>query len=217
MVGCFLLLMSLPAAVSCSGEQPPSPSSVTGVASEWPREVTVDVTMQEWLRSEGSDGLILEMVADGILDFGEYEQALLAFQSCMNQHGWPDAEGYPRLAPWGEYLVKFGGRPKVDGQSPIEGIAGASECTKRYWRGISRPWNLHHQPSEREMQDARNAVAGCLRDRGVDAPESPSADQLLRAYDSAMSDADSTGTWRECTLEAERTHYISGYGVIIVN
>ena len=51
-------------------------------------------------------------------------------------------------------------------------------CEQEYFSMIGSVWADQIAQSEREMQDARNVVAACLRANGIDVPSTPSTQEL---------------------------------------
>jgi hypothetical protein len=51
-------------------------------------------------------------------------------------------------------------------------------CEGEYFSTIDAIWTNHIGPTPQEMQEARDIVAGCLRDAGIDVPEHPSMQEL---------------------------------------
>ena len=220
---CQLLVWLLVVTGIVSGCGTPEGEGVARQDRNWPREVTVPSSMQEWLRQDGTDDTILEMAGDGVFTFAEYEQAMLAYVGCAEGYGWTLWQGYPRLTPWGEYQVKFSPLPQSDaankGFSPSEAAAGIQNCRGKHWRGVGRMWLDGHQPSERELQEARSIVAACLHDQGLtDVSPSAGREEMLAAWHTGMAAGGaSQQIWHGCVAAAEATHYVSGFGVSNTN
>lgn len=188
-----------------------------GPGGVWPDEVPVDDAMKRQLEQGGSAQLVLSFVEDGTLDFVEYEQLVLEHVQCTAVYGLEPADGYPRLTPWGAYQMKSKGlahaRAESLGYTPEEARAGIEQCEILYGRAAGLLWLEGHSPSEAELQGARSAIASCLSGHGIELAEAPSAQELLSEFESAQNQL----VWRDCILAVEQTHYISGFGVTIVN
>lgn len=128
-----------------------------------------------------------EILSDGVITFAEYESAIFAAVQCYNDAGvriseYPTKQGGapvlgPKLTHRGEYqyIPQF---PAGTGQQ------SATDITNRCERdivGVIRPlWLDHVSPTQQEVQAARDEMASCLRAAGLDAPQHPSQQELLR-------------------------------------
>lgn len=126
------------------------------------------------------------ILEDGVLTFPEYEQATLAFLSCVEDGGvivrHVEADQYkegPELTSRGQYrfslyLPNREGKPAaVDEMRGLE-----NRCGTEFTAVIQQLWAEHIAPSEKELAAAREALAVCLREQGLDIPEPPSSEDF---------------------------------------
>ncbi|MCA9852985.1 MAG: hypothetical protein KC482_05215 [Dehalococcoidia bacterium] len=159
-----------------------------------------------------------EFIRDGLLDFSEYEQGVLAHVKCMEDYGWTSSPGYPRLAPWGQYQVEFEGYIAEDREARGASLADLyrweAECAALYWGGLSRIWDVSHSPTEAEEQKARYAVGSCLQEAGVETRQQ-SAREFFNLFMDEMTAGANVGPWIECIRSAEEQYFTSGTGIAI--
>lgn len=110
----------------------------------------------------------LEMIADGRVDFQEYEQAYLAFVQCVTDAGITIREG-PRLDVHGQnYRTSF-----AMGSTPAEAQASnrlMAECQDRHLNSVLVLWSAANRPSEELLQEANQALRDCLAEREIEMP-----------------------------------------------
>lgn len=135
-------------------------------------------------------------LADGILTFDEYERAVLASISCIQDAGFnivstpptksptlpvwvydvsKSQPGY-RLTPRGRILYAATG----GAYEPAQAALIVQRCKQDHSDSVEFLWTEHTAPTEADYQALRVAVSSCLRDRGIEAPVRPSAEDLLR-------------------------------------
>jgi hypothetical protein len=208
-VASLVAVLVLLAAACGGGEQPDGETS--GERGRSP--IAVGPGTVDSLRADGTASEVLELMEDGDLTFEEYEQTVFSYMRCMEDFGFEAVSNFPRLTPWGTYQVRiasfsFGER----GIAPGEVSAHSQECERSYRRGISRLWELRHQPTELELQDARKAFARCLRERGIDVEGDPGQSAISAQF------MEANGTpefeeWVECHRRVDDEHFITGTNI----
>lgn len=164
------------------------------------------------MRADGTAPEVLELMEDGDLTFEEYEQTIFSYMRCMEDFGFEAVSNFPRLTPWGTYQVRiasfdFGSR----GITPGEVTAHDQACEQSYWRGISRLWDLAHQPTEIELQNARRDFASCLRERGIEMAEDPTSQVLTDGFaEAAQGRPELLEDWAACYWRVDDEHFITG-------
>ena len=153
-----------------------------------PGHKTLVLTKQQQsdLSVAGSE-LERQIYADGRVTFDEYESAIFASVRCFEDAGvqiteYPSRDGGalkigPKLTDRGEY--------QYIPQFPQSFESGqAQEILKRCDQslvGTIRPlWLDFVAPSAADVQDARDAIAKCLRSEGVEVSQHPGQDELYR-------------------------------------
>ncbi len=135
------------------------------------------------------------LLADGVLTFAEYEQAVFAGLSCLEEKGativhvvpvvfggtvhgdFAQAKPGPRLTARGQYFYI----PSLPGLSLPETQSIRESCAKQYHSIIDFLWAEAIAPTESERQTMTTVMGDCMRERGLEIPENPSEDDLLRA------------------------------------
>ena len=179
--------------------------------------VQVSESMAKSLADGGASTAVVEFVHDGMLDFSEYEQGVLAYVGCMQDYGWISSPGYPRLAPWGQYQVQF--QPytaetrEKRGASEADLFSWEAECGQAYWEPLSRLWDAEHSASEAEEQAARDTVASCLQQAGVDIEDHPAARGLYDRFFDGMNSGTNMDAWVSCIRSVEQQQFTSGTGI----
>jgi hypothetical protein len=140
-----------------------------------------------------------EILADGLLTWAEYEQAIIAKRECMLAAGFtkerPDLQtGFWRHSEQGEDVSN-----------------AAARCNEDVIV-LSWLWARHHQPSEQEVQAARTTFANCLRElAGADLPETPGRADLERFARSPES-ARNPQAFVQCQFRVEEEFGFPNFG-----
>lgn len=176
------LLVSSLLAVSCGSSQR---DHVTRLASNGIPRSAVNNAATVDLSALPTDLSVYQrqLVADGLLTADEYQEAALEVVRCHKEHG-ATIRGQPHYAgeegvpdPWwsprGQYMYSAG-YPKDDMYAPRDYAA----CETTYFNFINATWTNFIAPTVAEMQEARDIVAKCLREQGIDVPEHPSTQEL---------------------------------------
>ncbi len=160
-LGLFLTAV-LFAVLACTGDAQDEPDQ-HGVIS--------DAALEQF-RSETDNPRHHEMLADGVVSFAEYEEVLLAYAACTADIG---VEVRLTLRYQGKFFEIL---TNIPGDAAPEVFEQDDEC---YWREvgpINQLWGLQNQPTEQEIQQARAALAACLRDSGIEVPEDATSDDF---------------------------------------
>lgn len=127
----------------------------------------------------------LELIADGEVNFQEYEEAYLAFVQCVTDAGITIREG-PRLDVHGQnYRTSF-----AVGSTPAEAEASnrvMAECQDRHLRSVLVLWSAANRPSEALLQEAQQALRACLADRSIEMPPHLTGDDFGALLSAAAS------------------------------
>jgi len=121
-----------------------------------------------------------EAMADGEITFDEYEAAALRAVQCITERGDMRAEAlYDADTKTYQLAMRMDYPPGSVDRSYIEKkVAEADECYREHWNGINDAWSAQNQPSEQELAAARSAFASCLRESGLEVPDSPGPGDL---------------------------------------
>lgn len=107
---------------------------------------------------------------DGVITFQEYEQAVLKMANCLRQEGiaWE-----PKLDPSGKYYDNGVNIPAGPPEEVARKSAAIDRCEGQYVEATLTGWQMQNNPTQKELEDARKALAECLRNRGISVPENP--------------------------------------------
>jgi len=108
-----------------------------------------------------------DLLADGVIDYQEYEKAVLATISCLRDQGF-DVIG-PVPASGGELDYSYGGASTLE-ESERQGAVGV-DCEETYLNYVAAAYASVIAPSAEERQERLVSYAQCLRDAGVDLPD----------------------------------------------
>lgn len=101
-------------------------------------------------------------LADGVVAADEYEAAVLAVVSCMDQAGYAST-----IERRGELIsIQGPALPSVD--AVREWNAAHDTCATTWLRSVQEVWQLQHAPTQRELEARRAAMLDCVRDHEVD-------------------------------------------------
>jgi len=129
-----------------------------------------DAAMLDWARSVSSQSQ-KEVLAKGYVTFEEYEQAMLNAVACFHEGGIAtEGPTLDRTGTYYEYVAKI---PDDADYPRLE--AWYNKCTAEHLDGILAAWNWQHRASEQEIQQAREALAACLRESGIEVPTAPTS------------------------------------------
>jgi len=139
---------------------------------------------------------------DGELTFAEYETAALRAVQCIDDAG---MQGEANLEPKSRtYAIGARWQSSGDRESDEKKSAEADACYAEHWNGINQAWAAQNQPSEQELYDARQALAQCLRDAGLDVPAPATSEDLLAFRES--------GAYFACAQQAAEEYGIPNFG-----
>lgn len=151
-----------------------------------------------------------EAMADGEVTFAEYEAAALRAVQCVDEI---NGEIYGE-ARYDErthtYQVAARQPPPASGQIDLNSpdqvrMAKATDaCWKSHWNGINNAWAAQNQPTEQEMFDARQALAACLREAGIEVPDPASQEDFAGL--------ERTESYFPCVKRIEQEFGIPGFG-----
>lgn len=112
---------------------------------------------------------------DGIISFEEYERAVLSTATCLTDAG---VQNGPKLEADGfTYNLGITTPDSPEGEAQYE---EARRCQRVHMFAIEAAWLTQHQPTEAEIQAAREALAVCLRELGIDVPDNPSSPDFAK-------------------------------------
>jgi hypothetical protein len=124
-----------------------------------------------------------KILDDGVLTVAEYQQAALDVVRCHRESG-ARIVGAPHYAgedgapdPWWSSRGQFmygAGYPDDDPDKERK----YHNCEGEYFATINPIWANHIAPTPTEVQQARDMVARCLRDEGIEIQEHPSIQEL---------------------------------------
>jgi hypothetical protein len=109
------------------------------------------------------------IISDGEVTAAEYERAVLATLSCMDEHGLSHSEAIfndqasrwdYQIGPWTE-------------EEDAENYALFLDCWENHEQGVESVWVNQNAPSEANLQQIREAILMCLREHGLQADDYP--------------------------------------------
>jgi hypothetical protein len=119
-----------------------------------------------------------EALSDGELTFAEYEAAATRTVRCLGDAGLQgeavldhNSQTYALGARW---------QSSGDRADDEEKRAATERCYANHWNGISQAWTAQSTPTESEIDAARQAMAQCMREGGLDVPVPASSQDILR-------------------------------------
>jgi hypothetical protein len=126
--------------------------------------------------------------------YADYEGAVLAYIACLKDAGFEVTD--PTPVP-GQQLTFIASRP-LAADAPDFESAGPDElrryaesrreltrpCAERY-RPVVDAWTTATAPSGEQLDEAREALANCLREAGEDVPQSPSTEDFVQLQQTA--------------------------------
>ncbi len=113
-----------------------------------------------------------ELVADGHLEFEEYEAAVFATYRCMLEGGLRVSE--PRRVSGQRF--EYSWRVSEDGKAASDIY---ERCYGEHQSLVDIVWTNQTMPTEEHLQSARLALRDCLRERGIDVPDTPTSTDFL--------------------------------------
>jgi len=114
------------------------------------------------------------LLADGVVDYAEYEEAVLATIGCLRDQGL-QVFG-PTLLSSGLLDFSYGGAPTRE-ESDRQGAIG-NECEEKYLFYVGMAYGMTIAPSSQERADRLVSYAQCLRDEGFDVAQTFTASDL---------------------------------------
>lgn len=162
-------------------------------------------------------GYQAEILADGVIEFAEYERATLATVACVESPGvrvmtWPE---FGRPAQPGLRLVGRGAYRyfvvAADESRQAEAQAFADGCASEFVSEIQLLWLEGTSLSVQERQSARREVAACLVAEGVAIAEDPTPEELNRV--AFPPDGEPAGRTMDPVYEACAAPVIREYGI----
>lgn len=114
-----------------------------------------------------------EVFADGVVEYAEYEEAVLRTVACMRDAGLVVADPAPsaggRFLEY-SYEVVAGSEAELPAAT-AEADAAYVRCYVEFESLVGEAWLRQTAPSEEELDAALEGLAGCLRDAGVEGLE----------------------------------------------
>lgn len=140
-----------------------------------------------------------EMLADGSVTFQEYEESVFKTVACIRAAGIavPDPElRFQRKY----YRYDFA----IPGESSDELFPLVDGCLEK-WRPIEDAWYMENQPTENDLQKARQLLIQCLRREGIEIQDDATEETLQLLAGSASS------AFVACAQETAEQAGIPGY------
>jgi hypothetical protein len=162
-------------------------SPISGTPAEQPRLPVRDAVIPSKDLPgfmDGASDFQRALFADGRLTFAEYEGAILSLTQCFKDHGLTIVE--LNLNARNKYEMAIGLVPGDVERSK----KSYDQCRQEYYSIVEQVWLQNIQPSESELQSARDDLAACLRLRGYELPEHPASQDF---HNGRISDADLVG------------------------
>lgn len=115
---------------------------------------------------------------DGEVSPSEYEEALLAYRTCVEDSGARPSEIYVT----GNHEKTFDYEVVASDDQELEEINSLAEaCLPEYFADVGRVWAYQQLLSPDELDGLRSAVAECLRSVGLDVDDDVTLDDAMRA------------------------------------
>jgi hypothetical protein len=196
------LLALIVAATACGSDRDPGPPR--------PKSGFEPLWAVAW--EEASDSQ-REAMADGEVTFAEYEAAALRAVQCIDEidgvvRGEARYSEHTRTYELGaRYSLPPGERITIDNmnESPYRERGEKTDaCYREHWNGINNAWAAQNQPSEQELFAARQALAACLREAGIDVPDPASQEDFAGL--------ERTESYFPCVERIEEEFGIPGFG-----
>ncbi len=111
---------------------------------------------------------------DGVVDFDEYEGAVLAVVRCLKEEG-IDVDG-PRLSRWDTHYEYDYSAARPDASTIHD------RCYETYLSFVNAAWVEQNALSGDELAEAYRKLGECLRDAGYHVPEDPTEDDILEVF-----------------------------------
>jgi len=109
---------------------------------------------------------------DGEVSFEEYERSVFGTVQCLMDHGIRILSG-PKLVAGGTHFeFSFGGAQNDADHDAQLGVYDG--CYREHQDAVDYVWAGQNRPDQKTLDDARAALAECLRAAGVPLPDEPS-------------------------------------------
>ena len=140
--------------------------------SSAPTATAVGIDYQQLLSSPDVDQSQRDILADGVVDRAELEQALSYQAQCL------DGLGYD--ASWefvsdSQFVYTVLNRPGNNGDSG----AAEQECATKYSDVVQIAWSVQNQPTPAEQAAFEQAVLACLADKGISVADYAAAQNMI--------------------------------------
>jgi hypothetical protein len=143
-----------------------------------------------------------EALKDGELSFAEYEAAAAQTVQCMEDAG---LEGEAKLDQQSRsYAIGARWQSSGDRAADKEKETASDNCYAQFWNGVSQAWAAENQPTESVLNAARQALAQCLRDAGLDVPVAASSEDIAAVSHEA--------SFAPCSQETSQEYGIPNFG-----
>lgn len=128
----------------------------------------------------------LPILADCVVTFAEYEQAVLAEVDCVRREGF-EIEG-PSSYPEGGMVVYPGGDPRlflytwavnVHDDEAFDDVSARCDAQWSYW--VKAVWSAQHAPTESEVQAWLERAWECAAEQGFPISDPPTLDDAANA------------------------------------
>ena len=141
---------------------------------------------------------------DDIVTFEEYEVAVLNTLDCAREGGITVTDAAPNRrqkyswnATWPDDLA--GGHVVLE------------QCRQTYLNTIAQVWTRYTAPSEEELQEAREALASCLRARGVAVPDPVDRETLSRLGGLGTPGGRASPEFADCATQIQEEFALPGF------
>jgi hypothetical protein len=153
------------------------------------------------------------ILKDGRVTFAEYEGAVLSMSACVSESGL--GIEFATIGPGGEIETMPG--PVLDERGRYRygylyhGSVASSEkvisgCKAEYLTVVENFWIVSVAPSERDIQEARSALAACMKGKG-EAVEPDAAADVFSSYRSKP-----TQPYLDCSRRIADEYALPGFG-----
>jgi len=146
----LVVLAVLVCSLSCGGERQSSPQ-----LPSYPSSYSITDSQRQ-------------AFSDGVITFEEYEAAFLRHVDCVNSAG---IEWQPVLDSAGKF---YDNEIRLRGPDPEAQGRIVDNCFAENVGATFDLWNWQNQPTAARLNQAREALATCLRSAGINVPEAPS-------------------------------------------
>ncbi|MGN8027796.1 hypothetical protein [Microbacterium sp. 22242] len=146
---------------------------IAGCASDEAQQKTLNIASI----AKNTTAFQAEILQDGKVTPAEYESAVLAYRTCVQDAGAEPGE----ISEFGNNELGFTYTITAAGETQRKAIEAETEqCLKDNLEDIGKVWSYQNLLSPKELDRQRPEVAACLRSVGIDINDSFSIDDLRK-------------------------------------